>query len=717
MDYPWNAKDAFDDLVYDSVENCENPSTCQGVPTRGYDPRKRAWYVGAIRGDPSDVFFTSPYVDALSGNTLISASKQLIGSAGLAVGVVGADIEMETLASFILGGSVLESGFSFLMTDSSQVIVYPELERDRVYLLPEVLFDSDKERSDFDSTLDEVLSRPKLSAFQVNYTRQGETWVLTSFAFDSFIVANTVPWKEVIQPAVEAEKKIKDAIIVAACVSAGFLVLIGFIAALVNRKVARIVTKPILELDRATRAVASDELDVELDAVNPDAQEMADVCDSFQKLILTIRFAHRSFFEGHPNQALENYRQVEQLMLNLDNRRGLAVVWNNIAMTLRELDRDLERAIELELQAIEVSREAAEEDEESLRSIHEAAMGNRYGNLGLLYQSAASPDLAQEAFEASIKIHRKLNNDLGEVRVIGNLGMMLLESDQQAKALDMLEECAQRASYGFASNPSEKTAELLRYAVFNKAQYFMARGDYPGAVQNLTYCLTIGKTIDPRFMEQCKHSLFVCYTELGDKTKALQTEFSPARSGPKHVVFVLDCSGSMAGSLIDQCKQSILMIVDEYCASHDTSTLIAFNSHVDVLYERGQTDDQGVRRMRKVVNDVRTRGRTAFYDAINAALNLTQNETETAWIIALTDGADNASEKSHEFIAQMFHQRHTNFILITVGEATRNQKLLSLPNEADKGLLLKADNAEQVGEAFEKVASVISKGHVNIETL
>lgn len=68
------------------------------LPVIGYDPRCRIWYV--IAKNNTNIMYTSPCVDALTGNILITSSKRIMNGTNL-LGVIGIDFSMNKIDNII----------------------------------------------------------------------------------------------------------------------------------------------------------------------------------------------------------------------------------------------------------------------------------------------------------------------------------------------------------------------------------------------------------------------------------------------------------------------------------------------------------------------------------------------------------------------------------------------------------------------------------------
>ncbi len=89
----------------------------------GYDPRKRPWYGVATKSGGTAL--TPPYVDATTRKLVISA-VQAVRADGALRGVVGADLPLDTLQTFLGSLKLGGKGFVFLVDSEGTVLVHPD---------------------------------------------------------------------------------------------------------------------------------------------------------------------------------------------------------------------------------------------------------------------------------------------------------------------------------------------------------------------------------------------------------------------------------------------------------------------------------------------------------------------------------------------------------------------------------------------------------------
>ena len=90
----------------------------------GFDPTVRGWYQGAVQLGPNAVFVTKPYVDASSGELVLSVAAAAIED-GKTQGVVGIDMSPGDIVKQLLSVKLPGEGFAFLVHKDGTMLIHP----------------------------------------------------------------------------------------------------------------------------------------------------------------------------------------------------------------------------------------------------------------------------------------------------------------------------------------------------------------------------------------------------------------------------------------------------------------------------------------------------------------------------------------------------------------------------------------------------------------
>ncbi|WCK53560.1 cache domain-containing protein [Aneurinibacillus sp. Ricciae_BoGa-3] len=92
------------------------------VLPKGYDPRTRPWYKQAM-DNKGTVVATDPYVDAISGNIVVTIARATDDGAGVAA----VDLNLAKLSETVKAVQIGKSGYAFLLDKNSNTIVHPTI--------------------------------------------------------------------------------------------------------------------------------------------------------------------------------------------------------------------------------------------------------------------------------------------------------------------------------------------------------------------------------------------------------------------------------------------------------------------------------------------------------------------------------------------------------------------------------------------------------------
>jgi len=98
-------------------------------PTDKYDPRKRLWFKKAHRDN--HLIWTEPYIFFTSKNPGITTAEPVYANNGQFLGVIGVDIEIDELSTFISKLKVSKNGRAFILSQNGDLIAYPDVDKIR----------------------------------------------------------------------------------------------------------------------------------------------------------------------------------------------------------------------------------------------------------------------------------------------------------------------------------------------------------------------------------------------------------------------------------------------------------------------------------------------------------------------------------------------------------------------------------------------------------
>ena len=182
---------------------------------------------------------------------------------------------------------------------------------------------------------------------------------------------------------------------------------------------------------------------------------------------------------------------------------------------------------------------------------------------------------------------------------------------------------------------------------------FMAAGFRPGTDLDLNYP---GSKISREFGLNPNEPKVVLNPSLTrpDVAAAIDDSWELVKR-PGVVTFVVDTSGSMMGGKIDQARNGLTRALDAMARNNQVGLLTfddAVNSTIAVGPLRNNRFD-----MADAVHDIRARGETALYDAINAGIDMTASaageENAIRAVVVLTDGRANRGQTRLDDLVKM----------------------------------------------------------------
>ncbi len=96
-------------------------------PDDRYDPRVRPWFIKALEVDQT--IWTDPYIFFTAQKPGITVASPVRSATGQIKGVVGVDIEIADISTFLAGLKIGQRGMAFIMNQNGDVIAFPDPEK------------------------------------------------------------------------------------------------------------------------------------------------------------------------------------------------------------------------------------------------------------------------------------------------------------------------------------------------------------------------------------------------------------------------------------------------------------------------------------------------------------------------------------------------------------------------------------------------------------
>jgi len=167
----------------------------------------------------------------------------------------------------------------------------------------------------------------------------------------------------------------------------------------------------------------------------------------------------------------------------------------------------------------------------------------------------------------------------------------------------------------------------------------------------------------------------------------------PARH---HFVLVVDRSGSMAGTPLEQATAGARAFVEQL-QPDDRAAVVAFDSRVEQI--QNMTRDR--RKLKRAVEQLRPGGATRLYDAVARAAGILLAEQGARIVVFLTDGADTGSRYTVEDLEGQSLSEGIFIYGIGLGEV--DQTALERLSQATGGHLELASEPQALEELYQKV--------------
>ena len=228
-----------------------------------FDITSRPWFKCTQTGT---TFITDPYVDASTGQKILSIAAPVNNAMGKAIGVSGMDVSLESMMNLMENYRIGDDGYVMLLTGSGTFIYHPDTEL------------MDTKIQDLNVSQNVLSAIESQSAELIKYTIDGETkfGYLTPIGDTGFMALSCIT-------AGQYYKAVMFAIVV---LSAVFI--LGFIFIVVCvRRISNKIVSPLIELNETAEMLAKGNLDVSINVSSED--EVGELGRSIEKTVNRLK--------------------------------------------------------------------------------------------------------------------------------------------------------------------------------------------------------------------------------------------------------------------------------------------------------------------------------------------------------------------------------------------------------------------------------------------
>lgn len=250
-----------------------------------FDPRERPWYQNAQSSDQA--VWTEAYIDAGSGNLIISVARRVRDNNGNLIGVIAGDISLAGISELVSSTKVGENGYTFMIDSNSRLLAHPDQKMV-------------EERFDISQLFDTSAAVTGSSGF-VEYEYQNEQRLASYMPIEEIngAIFAQIPASE----AYSANREILKQIVIFSAVV--LLILIMFIVFYINKNVVN----PIDYYGKQMQKVSRGKLDVELEINRND--ELGQLAEIFNQMVRDIRELVKNINETS-NQVTQTSEHLEE---------------------------------------------------------------------------------------------------------------------------------------------------------------------------------------------------------------------------------------------------------------------------------------------------------------------------------------------------------------------------------------------------------------------
>jgi methyl-accepting chemotaxis protein len=216
----------------------------------GYDPRKRDWYKQAM-SQKGKAIITPPYVDALTGNVVVTIAETLNDGSG----VVGLDLNLDSLATITRSIKIGNKGYAYVLDQDQKYLVHPT------------------EKAGSSAIGDQNNFMAKHDSGQFSYRLNGQSKDL------AFVTNNLTGWKIA---GTMFNSEVSDEALPILYKTLLIILIAVVLGALLAYRIIRSITKPLQVLIHASQKISKGDLSERVNVTHQD--ELGQLGESFNQM-------------------------------------------------------------------------------------------------------------------------------------------------------------------------------------------------------------------------------------------------------------------------------------------------------------------------------------------------------------------------------------------------------------------------------------------------
>lgn len=372
-----------------------------------FDVSARPWFECTKTGG---TILTEPYVDASTGQKVLSVATPIVNAMGNAVGVSGMDVSLDSIMNLMEDYTIGEEGYVMLLTGSGTFIYHPNAEL------------MDTKIQDMDITQNVITAIENQSAELLKYTVDGEAkfGYITPIGDTGFMAISCIPSGEYYSALVAAM------IVLSSVFAFGFIFII-----MTMRRIAAKIVRPLIDLNETAEQLAEGNLDVTIDVSSQD--EVGDLGRSIEKTVNRLK------------EYIDYIDEISEVLANMAN--GKLAIQLKYAY-VGEFQKVKEALIHISDSMNEVMTNIAETANQVSVGSDDLAKAAQGLAEGAESQAAAIQELLATATTVADQVEENKNDSEKSAVHTKEVTVMMEESkqqmDQMREAMDKIQEASQK---------------------------------------------------------------------------------------------------------------------------------------------------------------------------------------------------------------------------------------------------------------------------------